>query len=192
MFHTEELSFSREASSPCGRSGAIGSGGRSRSYFGAAIVACGFVLGAGGFVATASGMDHFGFEQGAQMAVLQFAIARTLDSVGASSAQEAKAHDIVADKFTKVVSGLDQFQGLRERAIGIIAAPSFDRDAIEKLRSEAIAHLDVESKVAMAALADIADLLEPEQRAALAKQLESGRPMGARPPGGPGFSSDKD
>ena len=84
MFHTEELSFSREASSPCGRSGAIGSGGRSRSYFGAAIVACGFVLGAGGFVATASGMDHFGFEQGAQMAVLQFAIARTLDSVGAS------------------------------------------------------------------------------------------------------------
>ena len=128
MFHTDELSFTPEACSPRLRSGAIGSGGRPRSYFGAAVVACGFVLGAGGFVATASGMDHFGFEQGAQMAVLQFAIAR----------------------------------------------------------------LDAESKLAMAGLADIADLLEPEQRAALAAQLESGRPMGTRPPGGPGFGSDKD
>ena len=192
MFHTDEISFTPEACSPRLRSGAIGSGGRPRSYFGAAVVACGFVLGAGGFVATASGMDHFGFEQGAQMAVLQFAIARTLDSVGASSAQEAKAHDIVAAKFAKVVSGLDQFQALRERAIGIVAAPNFDRDAIEKLRSEAIARLDAESKLAMAGLADIADLLEPEQRAALAAQLESGRPMGTRPPGGPGFGSDKD
>ena len=38
--------------------------------------------------------------------------------------------------------------------LGLRILESFDRDAVEKLRSEAIAHLDVESKVAMAALAD--------------------------------------
>ena len=192
MFYTDKLPGSSETRLSRPISGVMGLGRGPRSYFGAAVVACGFVLGAAGFVATASGMDRFGLGQGAQMAVLQFAVARTLDSVGATSAQEAKAHDIVAAKFAKVVSDLDQFHALRDRAIGIIAAPSFDRDAVEKLRSEAIARLDAESKLAVAGLADIADLLEPEQRAELAAQIEHGRPFGGHPPRGPDFGSDKD
>jgi periplasmic protein CpxP/Spy len=192
MFYTDRSPFSSEPSSSRPVYGIRESGVRTRSFFGAAIVACGFVFCAGCFVAAASGMEHLGFAPGAQIAVLQFAIARTLDSVGASSTQEAKAHDIVAAKLAKVVSELEEFQLLRERAIGIVAAPSFDRDAIEKLRSESIARLDAESKLAVAGLADIVDLLDPGQRAQLAARLESGRPMGARPPGGPDFGSDKD
>ncbi len=192
MFYIDQLPKSPETRLPRPASGVAGSGGRSRSYFAAAVVACGLAFGAAGFVATASGMDRLGFGQGAQMAVLQLAVAHALDSVGANSAQEAKAHDIVAAKFSKVVSDLDQFQELRNRAIGIIGASSFDRDALEKLRSDTIARLDAESRLAIAGFADIADLLEPEQRAELAAQLERGRTNGVRAPVGPGVGSDKD
>ena len=66
------------------------------------ILACGVALGAGGAAAVATGMDPMGWRQGARLTFIQRAVARALDLVGASAAQEAKVHDIIAAKIAEV------------------------------------------------------------------------------------------
>jgi Spy/CpxP family protein refolding chaperone len=158
----------------------------------AGIVAAGLALGVGDFAATAAGMDHFGWRQGARLAIAQHVVARALDSVGASSAVEAKAHDIIATKFAEMTSDSDQRDAMRKRAMEIIGAPTIDRAAAETLRSEVVARFDAKSKLVVSGLLDIADLLTPEQRTQLAAEIEHMRSMGGGPMGGPDIGPGKD
>ncbi len=164
----------------------------------AGLVACAVALGAGDFVGTAVGMEHFGWGQGARMAMVQHVVAHALDSVGATSAQEAKAHDIVAAKFAEMGSDTDQADAMRKHALELLSAPTLDRGAVEALRAAIIARLDAKSKLITGGILDIADLLTPAQRAQLATQLESMHamghgPMGDGPMGGrPDSAPDKD
>lgn len=158
----------------------------------AGIVAGGLALGVGDFAATAAGMDHFGWGQGARLAIVQHVVAHALDSVGASSATEAKAHDIVAAKFAEMTSDSDQRDAMRKRAMEILGAPTIDRAAAETLRSEAVARFDAKSKIVVGGLLDIADLLTPAQRAQLGVELERMRAMRGGPMGGPDSGPGKE
>ena len=53
-----------------------------------------------------------------------------------------------------------------------MTAPSIDRARLESLRAEQIKSLDEASKRLVTAISDAAEVLTPEQRAALAKQIE--------------------
>ena len=146
------------------------------------VLAFGVALGAGG-LAAAAGMNAMGWREGARLAFLQGAVTHALDSVGASADQEAKIHDIVAAKFAEIAPKPDDHEALRKQALALLAAPTIDRAAVERLRADAVAIFDAKSKAIVGAVLDVADQLTPEQRARLAAELpEMGR---GGPPFGP-------
>jgi protein CpxP len=94
------------------------------------------------FATSAAAMDHLGRREGARLAMIQHAVARALDSVGVDASQEAKAHDIVAANFAEVASDADQRDAPPKQALELLAAPTLDHAAFEKLGSEAVAGLE--------------------------------------------------
>jgi Spy/CpxP family protein refolding chaperone len=134
------------------------------------ILACGAALGVGGAAALAAGMDPMAWRQGARLTFVQRAVARALDSVGASAAQEAKVHDIVAAKFAEIAPSPDDHETMRKQALDLLAAPTIDRAAVERLRADAVAKFDAKSKTVVEALLEVADQLTPPQRAQLAAE----------------------
>jgi Spy/CpxP family protein refolding chaperone len=134
------------------------------------VLACGAALGVGGAAAVAAGMDPMAWRQGARLTFVQRAVARALDSVGASAAQEAKVHDIVAAKFTEIAPNPDDHEALRKQALDLLAAPTIDRAAVERLRVDAVTLFDAKSKAVVSGLLDVADQLTPAQRAQLAAE----------------------
>jgi periplasmic protein CpxP/Spy len=172
------------------------------------VLAAGLALGAGGFAVAAAGMDQMGWKRGAHLAFAQAAIARALDSVGANAAQEAKVHDIVAIKFAEIAPNPGDHEALRKQALDLLAAPTIDRAAVEKLRADIVATFDAKSKMVVSGLLDIADQLTPAQRTQLTSELEAmaqrgpmmgpwaggrhGRPMDEDPNGAPDSAPDKD
>jgi Spy/CpxP family protein refolding chaperone len=144
------------------------------SWRGALVItgalALGVVIGAGG-LAIGAGMDHFGWGPGMRLAMIQEGVSRTLDSIGANAAQEAKVHDIIAEKFAEIAPDPKQHEAMRKQALDLLAAPTIDRNAIEKLRTEAVANFDAKSKLVVGGVLDIADQLTPAQRVALSTRL---------------------
>jgi len=135
------------------------------------VLACGVALGVGGAAAVAAGMDPMSWRQGARLTFVQHAVAHALDSVGASSAQEAKVHDIIAAKFAEIAPNPDDHAALRKQALDLLAAPTIDRAAVERLRADAVTMFDAKSKAIVGGLLDVADQLTPPQRAQLAAEV---------------------
>jgi periplasmic protein CpxP/Spy len=173
------------------------------------VLAAGVALGAGGIAAVAAGtgMDPTAWRQGARLTFVQHAVARALDSVGASSAQEAKVHDIIAAKFAEVAPNPDDHENFRKQALDLLAAPTIDRAAVERLRADAVAKFDAKSKTLVGGLLDVADQLTPAQRAQLAAEAAAmprhgpmiggwgwphDRPFGGPVDGAPDSAPDKE
>lgn len=144
-----------------------------RAFAFGGVLAGGIALGAmgAGGLAVAAGMDHFGWNHGPRLAFIQGAVTRALDSIGASAAQEAKIYDIVAARFDAVAPDPKQHEAMRKQALDLLAAPTIDRDAVEKLRADAVANFDAKSKLVVAGVLDIADQLTPAQRTELAARI---------------------
>jgi periplasmic protein CpxP/Spy len=142
-----------------------------RAFALAGVLTFGVALGAGG-LAFAAGMEHMGWRHGPHLAMIQGFVQHTLDSVGATSEQEAKVHDIIAAKFTEIAPNPEEHQAMRKQALELLAAPTIDRAAVEKLRADVVAKFDAKSKAIVSGVLDIADQLTPAQRAALTTQLQ--------------------
>jgi periplasmic protein CpxP/Spy len=136
------------------------------------ILAGGLLLGAGGFALAADEMEHMGWNHGPRLAFIQGMVAHGLDSVGASAEQEAKVHDIIATKFADLAPDPKEHAAMRKQALDLLAAPTIDRAAIEKLRQDVVARFDAKSKLAVGGLLEIADQLTPPQRAQLTAEIE--------------------
>ena len=95
---------------------------------------CGIALGLGAYAATAS-TETAGWRQGVRLAFVQHMIGRALDSVGASAEQENKVHDIVVAKFAEIAPNPEEHAALRKQALELLAAPTIDRAAVEKVRA---------------------------------------------------------
>jgi protein CpxP len=134
------------------------------------VLACGVALGAGG-LAAAAGLDHLTWKRGERLAFIQRGVAHALDSIGASSEQEAKIHDIVAAKFADIAPEPGDHEALRKRALDLLSAPTIDRAAVERLRADAVAIFDAKSKQIVGGVLDVADQLTPQQRAQLADEI---------------------
>jgi periplasmic protein CpxP/Spy len=135
------------------------------AILGATLVA-GIAVGAGGFAAAAAG--HGGWHGGPPLGRIQAMVERAFDSVGATSDQEARAHDIVAATFKDLEPLHGKRDALRNDVLALLKAPTIDRAAAERLRAQHVAELDTASKRLVTALADLADVLTPEQRVKLA------------------------
>jgi periplasmic protein CpxP/Spy len=166
---------------------------RSRLFFrpgaigvGVIALAFGIAIGAGG-LAIGAGMDQFGWRQGMRLAMIQQGASRMLDSIGANAAQEAKIHDIIAAKFAEIAPDPKQHEAMRKQALDLLSASTIDRDAVEKMRVQAVANFDAKSKLLVGAILDIADQLTPAQRTQLAAHLNEMAqrgPMGGMGPWG--------
>ena len=98
-------------------------------------------------------------------------LAAMLTKVGASDAQKSQIDGILR-------AALTNLQGVREahheafaQFHEVMLAPSIDRAKMESLRAAQIKALDDASKGLVTAFADAAEVLSPEQRAALAEQM---------------------
>lgn len=152
---------------------------------GVIALAFGIAIGAGG-LAIGAGMDQFGWRQGMHLAMIQQGASHMLDAIGANATQEAKVHDIIAAKFAEIAPDPKQHEAMRKQALDLLSAPTIDRDAVEKMRVQAVANFDAKSKQLVGAVLDIADQLTPAQRTQLAARLNEmaehgpmmGGPMG--------------
>ena len=159
-------SAGRSHSGRFGRTGLIGLG-----------LVAGVALGAGGLAAAATATDGGRgggwMHRGPRLERVQAIIERALDSVGATSSQEAQIHDIVAKAFTQLEPAMKEHMDFRKQALDLLRQPNVDRDAIERFRAQRVASFDATSKQIASALADAADVLTPEQRVKLADRAEA-------------------
>lgn len=109
---------------------------------------------------------------------------RLAGEVSATPEQREKLTTIAKSAAHDMLPMRDAIRQAHIRARDLLAAPSIDRDAIEKLRSEESANFDTVSKRLSAALADAAEVLTPDQR----RELEKRMPLreGWRPDAGKG------
>jgi protein CpxP len=158
--------------------------GRRAAIGGLAAVAAVAVVGAAGFAAARS--DVFGFGMGGHMmyahmgggGFMEHRIGSVLDELDATSEQEDKLWEIIDKARDEIGPTFRDFRQTREQAIDLLGAPTIDRAAAERLRSERIAAIDEASRKMTTALLDAAAVLTPEQRAKLVEHLKERRGRG--------------
>lgn len=142
-------------------------------------LAGGSLAGAGG-LAYAAMMNGMGWHGGHRLEMIQRHVRDALDSVGATTVQEDKVHDIIANGFTSMEGSRSDRMAERKQMIDLLRTPTIDRAAVEKLRADQVAKYEARSKTMVGVILDAADQLSPEQRATLADRFEA---MMARGPG---------
>jgi Spy/CpxP family protein refolding chaperone len=95
-----------------------------------------------------------------------------LAKVGASEDQKKQIEGILRPAFDEMKAAHDAHAATFRQFHESITAPSIDRARIETLRADGIKSLDEASRRVVTAITDAAEVLSPEQRAALAKQIE--------------------
>lgn len=94
-----------------------------------------------------------------------------LEDVGATEAQQEQVAAIFNGAAQDLSAMKDQHRSAHADLHEILSAPSIDRNRLEALRAEHIRVADEASKRITLALADAADVLTPEQRAAVADKM---------------------
>jgi Spy/CpxP family protein refolding chaperone len=102
---------------------------------------------------------------------MEHRLRHVLEDVGATSAQRDQVAGIFKAAAQDLRSMKDQHRSAHSEIHEILAAPSIDRNRLETLRAEHIQLADEASKRITLALADAAELLTPEQRAAMADKM---------------------
>jgi protein CpxP len=95
-----------------------------------------------------------------------------LTKIGASDSQKQQIEGILKPAFDDMKAAHDAHSAAFQQFHEVITAPSIDRARLESLRADQIKSLDEASKRLVTAISDAAEVLTPDQRAALAKQIE--------------------
>jgi periplasmic protein CpxP/Spy len=98
--------------------------------------------------------------------------------IDATEAQRARLEPIVKQAVKDLLPMRERLQQARKQGLGVLTAPSVDRGALERLRADQIQAVDAASQRLTQALADVGDVLTPEQRAHLAERLARRRGWG--------------
>jgi periplasmic protein CpxP/Spy len=97
---------------------------------------------------------------------------RMLDEIDATPEQAEKLKTIFASVREDMRPMFEDMQDTREDIADLLAAPTVDRAAAEKLRAERVAAIDETSRKLTAAILDAAEVLTPEQRKQLVEHFE--------------------
>ncbi|MBM3341492.1 MAG: periplasmic heavy metal sensor [Betaproteobacteria bacterium] len=90
----------------------------------------------------------------------------------ATPEQQQRIAPIVKQAVSDVAPLREQMRGTREQARNIMSAPQIDRAALEQLRASRLQTADAVSQRMTRAFADVAEVLSPEQRKALAERMQ--------------------
>jgi len=90
----------------------------------------------------------------------------------ATAQQKARLSEIANSAFADLKPMHAQFRESHKRAHELLMQPSIDRVALEQLRVAQMQRADAVSKRILAAVADAADVLTPEQRVAFHKHMQ--------------------
>ena len=98
--------------------------------------------------------------------------------VDATDAQKQQLGPIVKTVARDLLPMRDRMRDARQQAVALLSQPSIDRAALEALRANQLHLAEQASRHFTQALADVADVLTPEQRKQLAERM--GRWRGRR------------
>lgn len=102
-------------------------------------------------------------------------VGRVLGKVDATTEQKTKAADITKAAIKDLLPLRDTHSAVRDKLAAALKADKIDRAVIEQLRTEELALAETLSKRAAQALADVAEILSPAQRAKLVETWQSRR-----------------
>jgi protein CpxP len=92
----------------------------------------------------------------------------------ATSDQQVKIANIAKAAAADLRTLRDKAQATRTQAVALLTAPTIDRSAIDRLRAEQMTLAETASKRIAQALADTAEVLNPEQRRKIADWVTNG------------------
>lgn len=92
--------------------------------------------------------------------------------IDATDAQKQQLAPIVKAAATDLLPVRGRLHDTRRQALELLSQPSVDRGALEALRAEKLRLADEASRRLTAAIADVADVLTPEQRRSLAERAQ--------------------
>jgi protein CpxP len=129
------------------------------------------VIGAGLTYAHQAGWQHGGpmSEQGIEMHLDH--VQAMLGKIGASDAQKSQIDGILKGALNDMKATHEAHHAAFGQFHELLLAPSIDREKVESLRAAQVMSLDTASKRLVTAIEDAADVLTPEQRAALAQEV---------------------
>jgi periplasmic protein CpxP/Spy len=96
---------------------------------------------------------------------------RVFTKVGATSEQKARAQVILKSAAEEMKQFRPEPGKGRAEMLALLSADTIDRDALEQLRAQRHAHMEQASRVMTKTMADLAEVLTPEQRREAAKSL---------------------
>ena len=117
---------------------------------------------------------HHGFGQmdpEARTDRMEYMVKRMFSSVKASEEQKTQAGAIVRKAAADIRPIEQKLREGRRAGMDLLARPTIDRNALEAQRAQQAQLRDQISKRTTQALADLAEVLTPEQRASLAKRM---------------------
>lgn len=131
-------------------------------------------IGVAGAMGGGDGMGRFVMKTGMNhgMGFAGRGFGRALDAVNATPEQEERIWAIIDDVRAELRPLMREFRHTREAIVEIIGAETIDPAAAETLRAERIGALDEASRRVTAALIEAAEVLTPDQRAALAEHFQ--------------------
>jgi len=147
--------------------------GKTRRRWFAGLAALGGVglFGAGTAVAQPWGHRH-GRDPEEIARRLERRIDRMVRSVGGTPEQRDRIVAIARTALTDLRPMRDQVRQARRQGLELLAAPTIDRPALEKLRATQMQSADALSRRMLQAMADAAEVLTPEQRAKVAERMK--------------------
>ena len=92
--------------------------------------------------------------------------------VDATPEQRSKLTEIAKAAAKELQPLREKARDARKRGMALLAAPTIDRAALERLRAEQIQAADAVSKRMTQAFADAAEVLTPEQRKKIAERMQ--------------------
>jgi periplasmic protein CpxP/Spy len=108
----------------------------------------------------------------AQRERAEFATDWMLNKVNATDAQRSQIKAIVAATLEDLMPVRDEHRQHREAFLAALTQPNVDRATLEDLRRAELQLAESASQRIVTALAEVADVLTPEQRAELVKMVE--------------------
>jgi Spy/CpxP family protein refolding chaperone len=129
------------------------------------------------------GFGHRGWHQGPGGQMDPEAMKRRVDAsvrwmladINATEAQQQRIAGIVEATMKEMAPLREKHREARRAVMELLAKPSVDRAAIESIRAQEIQSADAMSRRFVQSLADVAEVLTPEQRAQLAEKMKQRR-----------------
>ena len=99
-----------------------------------------------------------------------------LDEVDASPEQREKVTAMLDDMFTQMGAMRTEHGKSRSEMMAALTAAEIDRAALEQLRAQHVAGMEARSRLMVDGMANVAEVLTPEQRAEVAEHLRKHGP----------------